>query len=466
MSSKHFSPPTYLQTNTKSAPIQRLVSIAQHLTVPKRKSGPVEDLDAFRSDVRGLHESFQELEDSTQETRLLSIGNIVKAAYRLTRDGVSLQNRLRSLGCDISTIESRAIHEINKVSNYWRICCNLAQLSRCREYRTLFVEPKLETLEPYERSLRTFRSRYVHAEIQLVVHYEIWPKECLPRIIGASKHACYLCYAFVRAHEQFHLLKSHGQIYNQWTIPDRRQYTLETLERFQKALTAVNQEVLDEIMRAQKGPKWTRAFPLQSLINLQVPSIPKGSDTTVKSSMDSRASIISRQLGRVDSKLRGSGIPSFTSGVNALTTKRNPEVRELHCVVEPVSSCQDDVSTLSQIQNVHQVGNVDAPINTTTPFSDNTDPSIEPSLLRFDWLDLYFYPFQASRGPRTDIELKRCEGDEKVQEDEDNIIDTDCWLPGNDIHIPINKKRLELKILFVSNLGRIKMCVTSQEDEC
>ena len=64
-----------------------------------------------------LPESFQELETSTEEERVNSISKTVKAAFRVTRDGVSLQDRLRRLSCNVSTLNTRVIYEINKLSN-------------------------------------------------------------------------------------------------------------------------------------------------------------------------------------------------------------------------------------------------------------------------------------------------------------------------------------------------------------
>ena len=408
LSSQHFSRPAYIHTVTKSPPSQQLVNIAQGLTGPKQNAKLMEDLDAFRSEVRTLHESFRELETSIEGARFQSIDKTVKAAFRVTRDGVSLQDRLRRLGCNVFIVGSRVIHEINKVSNYWRISCTLAQLTRCREYRALFVEPKLETLDPYEPYVRGSSSRYVHAEIQLVVHYENCPKECLPRIIGASKQACYLCHTFVKAHKQFCLLRSHRQIYNQWTVPDRREYTLDTLQRFQRALSAVNQEVLHEIRRARTSSKGFRAFPLQSLINLQMPDFPEGSDTTVKSSRSSRASLASRHLRRVDSKPRCSEILSLASVVDTRNKERNTDVGGTHPVSETsVLKCYNGDLTAYQVESAYRDTSIDVPASTKKQTSITTNSSSGPKGLILDWLDLHFYPSQAAGCSRTDIELAR-----------------------------------------------------------
>ena len=98
LSSQHFSRPAYIHTATNSPPSQQLVNIAQRLTGPKQKAELIEHLDAFRSEVRMPHESFRELEHSIEGARLQSIDKTVKAAFRLTRDGVSLARSIEEIG--------------------------------------------------------------------------------------------------------------------------------------------------------------------------------------------------------------------------------------------------------------------------------------------------------------------------------------------------------------------------------
>lgn len=59
----------------------------------------------------------------------------------------------------------------------------------------------------------------VHAEIQLVLHYEVHPVKVLPRMISSSKSACFLCNLFVSLHGTFCLPRTHGVLYDQWTLP-------------------------------------------------------------------------------------------------------------------------------------------------------------------------------------------------------------------------------------------------------
>ncbi|KAL2358896.1 hypothetical protein BJ546DRAFT_31588 [Cryomyces antarcticus] len=64
---------------------------------------------------------------------------------------------------------------------------------------------------------KTFK---VHAEIQLLFYYELHPEKNRPRVICSSKSACFLCDLFFRLHGQFHVARTHGKIYEKWTLPD------------------------------------------------------------------------------------------------------------------------------------------------------------------------------------------------------------------------------------------------------
>jgi hypothetical protein len=61
----------------------------------------------------------------------------------------------------------------------------------------------------------------VHAEIQLLFHYELQPAALAPRLICSSKKACFLCNLFVKLHGKFIIPSSHGKLYEKWTLPER-----------------------------------------------------------------------------------------------------------------------------------------------------------------------------------------------------------------------------------------------------
>jgi hypothetical protein len=62
----------------------------------------------------------------------------------------------------------------------------------------------------------------VHAEIQLLFHYEFHvPQRLIPRVICSTKKACYLCNLFFSIHGRFYMPSTHGRVYEKWTLPNR-----------------------------------------------------------------------------------------------------------------------------------------------------------------------------------------------------------------------------------------------------
>jgi hypothetical protein len=136
----------------------------------------------------------------------------IKEAFRLTIDGFSLPARLEKIKLAPSELDTREIREVNKIANYWRIWVYFVHLSR--SYRSRFGKLQLDIVEPYEPStaLRSNMKKFVHAEIQMLVSYEISQPPPWPRMIGASKEVCFLCNSFIKAHGCFYLSKAHCQL--------------------------------------------------------------------------------------------------------------------------------------------------------------------------------------------------------------------------------------------------------------
>ena len=108
----------------------------------------------------------------------------------------------------------------------------------------------------------------VHAEIKLLFFYETHPENVRPRIICASKSACYLCDLFLRVHGEFQTPSTFGKFYERWILPD----WLDTipLSRYQHLRGAVGRlsTIIDsEIGLALKSPK-RLPDPLESVVGL------------------------------------------------------------------------------------------------------------------------------------------------------------------------------------------------------
>jgi OTT_1508-like deaminase len=63
----------------------------------------------------------------------------------------------------------------------------------------------------------------VHAEMQLLFHYECPNPHLPPRVIYSTKKACYLCNLFFLLHGRFSMPGTHGRLYEKWTFPKRIQ---------------------------------------------------------------------------------------------------------------------------------------------------------------------------------------------------------------------------------------------------
>lgn len=61
----------------------------------------------------------------------------------------------------------------------------------------------------------------VHAEIQLLFYYEEHSNTQLkPRVIVSNKSACFLCNLFLKQHGGFYTPRTHGKLYDTWTLPN------------------------------------------------------------------------------------------------------------------------------------------------------------------------------------------------------------------------------------------------------
>lgn len=212
---------------------------------------------------------------------MLHLRHVVKQAFDLTENGVKLPNRLRALGCPERFLDTRDVREVGKIANYWRISRHLTICSS--RFRPYFADVELHPLPNYRESVssQAIPRRFIHAEIQLLVHYELQSHRLRPRAIGVSKEACFLCDSFLRAHGRFYFTGAHRQMFPQWTVPDLKEYTSATVEHFRRTLSQVALDVKQEYLKTRKKLPW-RPFPLQSAINLNVVHLATPSTSTLR----------------------------------------------------------------------------------------------------------------------------------------------------------------------------------------
>ncbi|KAK6369710.1 uncharacterized protein PV06_01934 [Exophiala oligosperma] len=175
----------------------------------------------------------------------------------------------------------KTLRQIEKVAAYYRVPATLIRVSH--RYPQYFRAEglRMEYLAPYASVPTSIgyedwaRTCHVHAEIQLVVYYDM--RSCdtnmvddpnhdslMPRVMGTSKYLCYLCYLFIKFHSGFPAANTHGRLYDQWTVPDLAEYSQEQRERYRQVIKSMDEAIMTH---ASKPPCW-RAEPMTSRENL------------------------------------------------------------------------------------------------------------------------------------------------------------------------------------------------------
>ena len=152
----------------------------------------------------------------------------------------SLVQRIQSLGIRTVSPRSREVRELQALANYWRICKYFAKISSL--YVKLFRATELTVIEADAPERWRGLERFVHAEIQLLVHYELNPMN-RPRFVGASKKPCFLCYCFIRAHATYSVSRSYGEVFVQWTVPDKGSLTAHNRTKLTSALKCTAENI-------------------------------------------------------------------------------------------------------------------------------------------------------------------------------------------------------------------------------
>jgi hypothetical protein len=137
---------------------------------------------------------------------------------------------------------------------------------------SLLRQLREETKVKYHTRIHTCGTKWkVHAEVQILMFYEQRPCQALPRVICSSKSACYLCSLFLETHGRFIVPRTHGRIYDRWTLPSEAAFDSKTMESLLPVLHRFNQAVEVTIRKALKGELVKLAPPNESVIALYEP---------------------------------------------------------------------------------------------------------------------------------------------------------------------------------------------------
>ncbi|CAF9912229.1 MAG: hypothetical protein GOMPHAMPRED_007601 [Gomphillus americanus] len=175
----------------------------------------------------------------------------------------------------------KTLQQIEKIGAFQRIA--MGMIARSQTYPSLFSRIEFEYMQPYsvqsteigyERWAKTI---HVHAEIQLIVHYDLMSStagiSCFkpPRTVGTSKYLCYLCFLFMSHHGRFSPNNTHGRLYDQWTIPDLAEYDDAIRQGLRDVIRQMDSDVTelanDIGPRQGKRDAW-RSEPMTSRQNL------------------------------------------------------------------------------------------------------------------------------------------------------------------------------------------------------
>lgn len=183
-------------------------------------------------------------------------------------DERSVRDHLRSLSLPHSLCEAPEVHQIDKLARYHFICRDLIRIARKPEYGDLLKHIDITYINAFPGVARPGIGSqcFVHAEIQQALHYEKYPHEPAPRVIGCSKSACYLCDLFVLKQNRYRVSHAHRRLYEKWTIPDVNWMTEGQVVVFRSIVQAMIQDLRAKISNQRRigGRQPWRPYPLES----------------------------------------------------------------------------------------------------------------------------------------------------------------------------------------------------------
>lgn len=249
---------------------------------------PTVDLDSVNSQVQELQRLFRQLEALTEDQARSqrshkTLLNLLRCAHSLSsqNDLGKLFNTIPNSGRFGPAKKSSLPIAVGKIGRYYSVCdflivaarrlsifrsirvesvklplpvsppfCNIEsgstlsgaldrilepQREKCTQgWANLITSAEAQFSEQLAAPLNTYK---VHAEIQLLFYYEMYPEIRRPRVICSSKSACFLCDLFIKVHAKFYMARSHGVLYDTWLLPDRG--TIRLLEKGTNDMTRV-----------------------------------------------------------------------------------------------------------------------------------------------------------------------------------------------------------------------------------
>jgi len=118
--------------------------------------------------------------------------------------------------------------------------------------------------------------------------YEAHPGLPRPRFICSSKSACYMCKLFFSLHGGFYLPRTHGRLYDKWTLPDWLDIPAEQHSELSRISTLLKGTIDGKVLRASNRKRKTYHFPNESVL----PPPASWSSSGISSNVDRLGSIV------------------------------------------------------------------------------------------------------------------------------------------------------------------------------
>ncbi|KIM96593.1 hypothetical protein OIDMADRAFT_132009, partial [Oidiodendron maius Zn] len=255
------------KTAGKPAVIKQLGEILHHGSVRVQPGLMQPNRSALRCQAKALEALFVRLEGiSDKPTNADEIRKVLEEIIRKAHDvpASDLNIALRDVP-ENPSLKNHLPNAIGKLGRYLSVSCELVCAVRDRKYgifHNIQVEPyKINVPAPIRDA-----GYKVHAEIQLLFFYEAHPNLPRLRIICSSKSACYLCNLFFRLHNSFQVPRTHGRLYDKWTLPDWLDIPSERRSSLGAIATNLRAEIDSQFRVISQAEKLPRSHPDESIL--------------------------------------------------------------------------------------------------------------------------------------------------------------------------------------------------------
>ncbi|RKU41611.1 hypothetical protein DL546_002722 [Coniochaeta pulveracea] len=245
----------------------------------------------------------------------------------------------------------------------------------------------------------------IHAEIQILAHYESNPSRLPPRVISSNKDACYLCHELIRIHGKYHTPRSHGRLYPGWKLPVMTVFP-SLQKRLNQALEARIAAACSQILAS--GRKLPVDYPLESTVFVLSASM-----STIPSLASGMESL--REVTAPSSNEMVTGSPCQQA-----TTEHTVEIASpKHSVDAVILGSAEDKRTDSGYGTISALETLDHRLNLEQLTPPETDEPLQPSSVTEE---------------RPVVSVEACAKDDSSSVDSDAVQDVetvkDTQLPG------------------------------------